>query len=87
VIELDLDLPFTAARARKCGFRRIRQIRPDMRPGVGQACRADERGRWNFDDTVLRAGMLGLMIGTARMMLDIFHFLRVPRLVWRMKRI
>jgi GT2 family glycosyltransferase len=28
VIELDMSLPFTAARARNCGFRRLRQIAP-----------------------------------------------------------
>ncbi|MDA9521542.1 glycosyl transferase [Bradyrhizobium sp. CCBAU 11434] len=30
VVELDLSIPFTAARARNAGFRRLRQIRPDV---------------------------------------------------------
>lgn len=30
VIELDMSLPFTAARARNCGFRRLREIAPDI---------------------------------------------------------
>ena len=30
VIELDMSLPFTAARARNAGFRRLRKIAPDL---------------------------------------------------------
>jgi GT2 family glycosyltransferase len=30
VIELDMDVPFTAARARNAGFRRLRQVAPDL---------------------------------------------------------
>ena len=29
-IELDMSVPFTAARARNAGFRRLRQITPDL---------------------------------------------------------
>src|SRR5215471_8241973 len=31
VIELDASLPFTAARARNVGFRRLREVNPDIR--------------------------------------------------------
>ena len=31
VIELDMSVPFTAARARNAGFRRLREIAPDLR--------------------------------------------------------
>src|SRR5205807_1924708 len=31
VIDLDMSLPFTAARARNAGFRRLREIAPDLR--------------------------------------------------------
>ena len=30
MVELDLDLPFTAARARNAGFQRLRQIAPNV---------------------------------------------------------
>ncbi len=30
VIELDMDIPFTAARARNAGFRRLRELTPDL---------------------------------------------------------
>ena len=31
VIELNMNVPFTAARARNAGFRRLREVAPDLR--------------------------------------------------------